>query len=38
MSKQNYKKIPQYLLIKMAQENDLKATEELVRRIQKEIY
>lgn len=38
MSRQNYKKIPQYLLIKMAQDNDLKAIEELVRRIQKEIF
>lgn len=38
MTKQNYKKIPQYLLIKMAQDNDLKALEELIRRIQKEIF
>lgn len=38
MQKQNYKKIPQYLLIKMAQQNDQKALEELVKRIQKEIF
>lgn len=38
MPKQNYKKIPQYILIKMAQENDIKALEELIKRIQKEIF
>lgn len=38
MTKQNYKKIPQYLLIKKAQENDIKALEELIRRIQKDIF
>ncbi|MCD8378351.1 MAG: sigma-70 family RNA polymerase sigma factor [Candidatus Gastranaerophilales bacterium] len=38
MAKINYKKIPQYLLIKMAQEDDLKALEELIRRIQKDVF
>lgn len=38
MTKQNYKKIPQYILIKMAQDNDIKALEELIKRIQREIF
>lgn len=38
MSKANYKKIPQYLLIEMAQNNDFKALEELIKRIQKDIF
>lgn len=38
MSKSNYKKIPQYLLIEMAQNDDLRALEELIRRIQKDIF
>lgn len=38
MTKANYKKIPQYLLIEMAQKDDYKALEELIRRIQKEIF
>ena len=38
MVKANYKKIPQYLLIEMAQNDDFKALEELIKRIQKEIF
>lgn len=38
MVKANYKKIPQYLLIEMAQKNDFKALEELIKRIQKEVF
>ena len=38
MSKTNYKKIPQYLLIEMAQKDNLDALEELIRRIQKDIF
>jgi len=38
MVKMNYKKIPQYLLIEMAQKDDFKALEELIKRIQKEIF
>lgn len=38
MPRMNYKKIPQYLLIEMAQKDDLRALEELIRRIQKEIF
>ncbi len=38
MSKTNYKKIPQYLLIEMAQNDNLQALEELLKRIQKDIF
>ena len=38
MAKTNYKKIPQYLLIEMAQKDNLDALEELIRRIQKDIF
>ncbi|MCM1265473.1 MAG: sigma-70 family RNA polymerase sigma factor [Candidatus Gastranaerophilales bacterium] len=38
MTKANYKKIPQYLLIEMVQKDDFKALEELLRRIQKDIF
>lgn len=38
MVKANYKKIPQYLLIEMAQNDDFKALEELIKRIQKEVF
>lgn len=38
MAKTNYKKIPQYLLIEMAQNHDFKALEELIKRIQKDIF
>ena len=38
MAKSNYKKIPQYLLIEMAQNHDFKALEELIKRIQKDIF
>ena len=38
MVKTNYKKIPQYLLIEMAQKDNLQALEELLKRIQKDIF
>ena len=38
MTKANYKKIPQYLLIEMAQKDNLDALEELLKRIQKDIF
>lgn len=38
MAKSNYKKVPQYLLIQMAQNGNFSALEELIRRIQKDIY
>lgn len=38
MTKTNYKKIPQYLLIEMAQKDNFQALEELIRRIQKDIF
>lgn len=38
MVKTNYKKIPQYLLIEMAQKDNLQALEELIKRIQKDIF
>ncbi len=38
MVKTNYKKIPQYLLIEMAQKDNYQALEELIRRIQKDIF
>jgi RNA polymerase sigma-70 factor (ECF subfamily) len=38
MTKQNYKKVPQYLLIEMAQKDNLDALEELIKRIQKDIF
>lgn len=38
MAKTNYKKIPQYLLIEMAQKDNLDALEELLKRIQKDIF
>ena len=38
MGKQNYKKIPQYLLIEMAQKNNIDALEELIKRIQRDIF
>jgi len=36
--KTNYKKIPQYLLIEMAQKDNFEALEELIRRIQRDIF
>ena len=38
MVKTNYKKIPQYILIEMAQKDNFEALEELIKRIQKDIY
>lgn len=38
MAKINYKKIPQYLLIEMAQKDNFDALEELIKRIQKDIF
>ena len=38
MVKTNYKKIPQYLLVEMAQKDNIDALEELIRRIQKDIF
>jgi len=38
MAKTNYKKIPQYLLIEMAQKDNLQALEELLRRVQRDIF
>ena len=38
MAKTNYKKIPQYLLIEMAQKDNIDALEELIKRIQKDIF
>ncbi len=38
MSKSNYKRIPQYLLIEMAQKDNFEALEELLKRIQKDIF
>lgn len=38
MGKTNYKKIPQYLLIEMAQKDNIEALEELIKRIQKDIF
>lgn len=38
MGKTNYKKIPQYLLVDMAKKDNLDALEELIRRIQKDIF
>ena len=38
MVKTNYKKIPQYLLIEMAQKDNFDALEELLRRIQKDVF
>ena len=38
MAKTNYKKIPQYLLIEMAQKDNFEALEELLKRIQKDIF
>lgn len=38
MAKNNYKKIPQYILIDMAKNDNIDALEELIRRIQKDIF
>lgn len=38
MAKSNYKKVPLYLIIQMAQNGNFDALEELIRRIQKDIY
>lgn len=38
MTKQNYKKIPINMLIQMAQKDNFEALEELIRRIQKDIF
>ena len=38
MAKSNYKRIPQYLLIEMAQKDNFEALEELLKRIQKDIF
>jgi RNA polymerase sigma-70 factor (ECF subfamily) len=38
MVKTNYKKIPQSILIEMAQKDNFEALEELIRRIQKDIF
>ncbi|MBO6273763.1 sigma-70 family RNA polymerase sigma factor [bacterium] len=38
MVKSNYKKVPKTMLIEMAQKNNYEALEELIRRIQKDIY
>lgn len=38
MSKSNYKKIPQSLLIEMAQKDNTEALEELIKRIQKDVF
>ena len=38
MAKTNYKKTPLYLLIEIAQKDNIEALEELIRRIQKDIF